>query len=197
MPHVSRERGHVTTLLQRWAQGDREALDGVMPLVYGELRRLAQSYLQGERPNHTLQATALVNEAYLRIVDAKHRHFENRSEFFAVAARAMRHILVDHARQKRAAKRGGGVTYISFDEAKGPAPSNAVDIMALDEVLEDLIQQDERQAKVVELRYFCGLTIDETANVLKISPATVSREWNMARAWLRRALRHRTQCGAK
>lgn len=195
MPEASRERGQVTEMLRRWAQGDREALDGVMTLVYGELRRLAHSYLQGERPDHTLQATALVNEAYLRLVDAEYRHIEKRSEFFAVAAQAMRRILVDHARRKQAAKRGGGVTYISFDEGKGPPTSNAVDIVALDEVLEDLVQQDERQAKVVELRYFCGLTIDETAKVLKISPATVSREWNMARAWLRRALRHRAQCG--
>lgn len=195
MPQASRERGQVTEMLRRWAQGDREALDSVMTLVYGELRRLAHSYLRGERPDHTLQATALVNEAYLRLVDAEYRHIEKRSEFFAVAAQAMRRILVDHARQKRASKRGGGVTYISFDEGKGPPTSNAVDIVALDEVLEDLVQQDERQAKVVELRYFCGLTIDETAKVLKISPATVSREWNMARAWLRRALRHRTQSG--
>lgn len=174
----------VTRMLLGWGEGDREALDGLLPLVYKELRRLAQSYLSSERPNHTLQATALVNEAYLRLVDEEHRHVANRSQFFAVAAQAMRRILIDHARRKRSAKRGGGVAPVTLDEGKG-APEEAVDVLALDLALRELAELDPRQARLVELRYFGGLTIEETATVMDISPATVTREWKLARAWLR------------
>jgi RNA polymerase sigma factor (TIGR02999 family) len=179
------EPGDVTQMLLGWGKGDREALDQLLPVVYKELRRLAQSYLKSERPNHTLQATALVNEAYLRLVDEEHRHVENRSQFFAVAAQAMRRILIDHARRKRSEKRGGGVAPVTLDEGKGAPSEDPVDVLALDLALRELAEVDPRQARVVELRYFGGLSIEETAKVLEISTATVAREWTLARAWLR------------
>lgn len=181
--------GDVTLLLRRWSGGDRGALDALMPIVYQELRKLAQSYFRNERTDHTLQATALVNEAFLRLTKDEAREVTNRAHFFAVAAQAMRRILIDHARQARAAKRGGGETLLSFEEAKGtPRDNEAVDILALDILLRQLSVIDERQAQVVEMRYFGGLSIEETAEVMEISPATVKREWNMAKAWLRREL---------
>lgn len=180
--------GDVTRLLQRWSDGEGDALDELMPIVYKELRKLAQSYFRGERSDHTLQATALVNEAFLRLNKDQNRNVENRAHFFAVAAQAMRRILIDHARQKRAAKRGGGEAVISFDEAKGSPRDESIDVLALDILLRQLAAIDPRQAQVVEMRYFGGLSIDETARVLEISPATVKREWNMAKAWLRREM---------
>jgi RNA polymerase sigma factor (TIGR02999 family) len=177
--------GDVTQMLLGWGKGDREALDRLLPVVYKELRRLAQSYLRSERPDHTLQATALVNEAYLRLVDEEHRHVENRSQFFAVAAQAMRRILIDHARRRRSEKRGGGAAPVTLDEGKGPTSEGPVDLLALDLALGKLAEMDPRQAKLVELKYFGGLNIEETASALGISTATVAREWTLARAWLR------------
>lgn len=182
--------GQVTQLLLSWGKGDRNALDRMMPLIFQELRRLAQSYLRQERPDHTLQATALVHEAYLRLVDRKHQHIETRSQFFAVAAQAMRRILIDHARRKRAAKRGGGERKITFDDAAGNPKAEPVDLLALDDALNALASEDARKAKVVELRYFGGLSLEETAEVLGVSRITVSREWQMAKAMLQRLMRH-------
>jgi RNA polymerase sigma factor (TIGR02999 family) len=160
-----------------------------MPAVYKELKRLARSYLRNERPNHTLQATALVNEAYLRLIDQRNVTWQNRAHFFGVAAQAMRRILVDHARKKQAAKRGRGERNVSFDEAKATPKKNQVDLVALDDCLADLEQIDERQCRIVELKYFVGLSVEETAEILDLSTSTVKREWAVAKAWLRRELR--------
>jgi RNA polymerase sigma factor (TIGR02999 family) len=178
--------GEITGLLKRWSDGDRSALDELMPIVHQELRRLAQSYFRNERTDHTLQATALVNEAFLRLIQGG--PIENRSHFFAVSARAMRQILIDHARQKRAAKRGGGDVALAFDEAKGTPGPDPVDVLELDILLKRLAELDPRQAEVVEVRYFAGLSVEETAEVLGTSTATVKRDWNLAKAWLRREL---------
>ncbi len=159
-----------------------------MPLVYKELRRVAQHYLNGERPGHTLQSTALVNEAYVRMVEQDFPQWKNRAHFFAVAAQLMRQILVDHARSQRAAKRGGSVCRLALEEAEEtPLPAD-VDIVALDDALNTLAAMDEQQSRVVELKFFGGLTIDDTAEVLGISPSTVKRDWITARAWLHREL---------
>jgi RNA polymerase sigma-70 factor (ECF subfamily) len=178
----------VTRLLIDWSKGDGAALDKLTPLVYDELRRLAHQYMSRERPGHTLQTTALVNEAYLRLVDQKQAHWQNRTHFFAVAARVMRHILIDHARQQVRAKRGGKTQRISLDEAAVMSPERAADLLALDEALDQLALIDERRSRVVELRYFGGLNIDETAEVLKVTPTTVSRDWRWAKAWLYKAV---------
>ena len=178
----------VTSLLIDWSNGDREALDKLTPLVHDELRRLAHIYMSRERPGHTLQTTALVNEAYLRLVDQKHSQWQNRAHFFAVASRVMRHILIDHARQQVRAKRGGKTQPISLDEAAVMSPERAADLLALDEALVKLATIDARRSRVVELRYFGGLNIDETAEVLKITPTTVSRDWRWAKAWLYKAV---------
>ena len=180
--------GDVTGLLKRWSDGDRSAFDELIPIVHQELRRLAQSYFRNERSDHTLQATALVNEAFLRLVQVQGGAVENRAHFFAVSARAMRQILIDHARQKRAAKRGGGDVAVTFDEAKGTPGPDPVDVLELDITLKRLAEIDPRQAEVVELRYFAGLSLEETAEVLGTSTATVKRDWNLAKAWLRREL---------
>ena len=183
----------VTRLLRRSAAGDRAALDELLPLVYDELHALARRHIAREAEGHTLQPTALVNEAYLRLVDQRKAGWRSRSHFLGLAARAMRRILVDHARRRRAAKRGGGAHRISLDEAveleprEWPAPG--VDLIALDAALEGLARLDERQGRIVELRFFGGLSVRETAGVLGISPATVKRDWSMARAWLYRELR--------
>ncbi len=178
---------NVTQLLADWSQGDREALDRLMPLVYDELRRLADSYLRRERRNHTLQPTALVHEAFVRLV-GQELHLENRAHFFGVAAQVMRCILVDHARAHLTAKRGGEAQRLSLEEAIDlPAPRE-VDLIALDDALTDLARFDPQQARIVELRYFGGLTIEEVAQVLDISPATVKREWHLARTWLHREI---------
>jgi len=178
----------VTDLLLSWRQGDAAALDRLVPLVYDELRRVAQRRLRGESPGHALQATALVHEVYLRLVDVDRMTLTSRAHFFGVAATLMRQILVDHARRQRADKRGGGVTMLSLDEASPAAWTSSVDLLALDEALDALSAIDARQCRVVELRFFAGLTIDEAATALGISPATVEREWALAKAWLFRRL---------
>lgn len=179
----------VTLLLDRINRGDGKAPEELLPHVYGELRKLAQSYLKLERPDHTLQATALVHEAYIRLVDWENVSWQNRAHFFAVAARVMRKILVDHAREKRAAKRNFGQK-MSLDEAISLPGQNdrGVDLIALDEALERLNKFDRTQSGIVELRFFGGLTIEETAHALGISPATVKREWAIARTWLFREI---------
>jgi RNA polymerase sigma factor (TIGR02999 family) len=178
----------VTDLLLSWRQGDAAALDRLVPLVYDELRRVARRHLRGESPGHALQATALVHEVYLRLVDVDRMTLTNRAHFFGVAATLMRQILVDHARRQRADKRGGDVTVLSLDEALPAAWTPSVDVLALDQALDALSAIDFRQCRVVELRFFAGLTIDEAAAALGISPATVEREWALARAWLFRRL---------
>jgi RNA polymerase sigma factor (TIGR02999 family) len=179
----------VTQLLLNWGNGDRAALDALAPMVYDELRRLAHAYLRRERPDHTLQGTALVNEAYLRLVDQRNVHWQNRAHFFGVAAQMIRRILVDHARGHQAAKRGAGAAKLSLDDALAVSGTGQdVNLVNLDEALKTLHDLDERQARIVELRYFTGLSIEETAEVVGISPATVKREWTSARAWLFREL---------
>jgi RNA polymerase sigma factor (TIGR02999 family) len=174
----------VTRLLQRWSVGRQDALDQLVPVIYGELRRLAASYLRRERADHTLQPTALVHEAFLKLVDQRDVRWQNRAHFFGIAAQLMRRILVDHARAHGASKRGAGERPLSLDEALVAAPSSDVDLLALDEALTRLAAIDSQQSQVVELRFFGGLTMEETAEVLHISPATVGREWTLARAWL-------------
>ena len=179
---------NVTQLLIDWSKGDKEALDNLVPLVYDELRRQAARYLRHERAGHTLQTTALIHEAYLRLVDQRNVHWQNRAHFFGIAAQMMRRILVDHARTKKRAKRGGSDIRVSFSEATLKAPDQDLDIVALDEALEHLAEIDEQQSKIVELRFFSGLTVEETAEVMGISAATVKRNWSMAKAWLHREI---------
>lgn len=178
----------VTQLLVAWGNGDAAALDRLMPLVYAELRRLARHYMSRERLGHTLQTTALVNEAYLRLVVQENIHWENRAHFFGIAARLMRQILIEHARGRGAAKRGGAQLRLSLSRVDRLASRPDVDLLALDEALRRLEALDPQKSRIVELRYFGGLGIEETAEVLGISPATVKREWSMARAWLRSEL---------
>ena len=174
----------VTELLRSWRQGDAAALDRLIPLVHSELRRVARSHFRRERAGHTLQATALVHEVYVRLVDLDRITVNDRTHFFAVAARLMRQILVDHARRKRADKRGRGVTILSLDEVSPVSSTPIVDVLALDRALETLSSRDARQCRVVELRFFGGLSIDEADEALGVSAATVEREWAMAKAWL-------------
>jgi RNA polymerase sigma-70 factor, ECF subfamily len=174
----------VTQLLARWSSGDRNAGEALIPLVYGELRRLARSFFRRQRSNHTLQSTALVHEAYMRLLGHEEVHFENRAHFFAVAAQLMRRILVDHARKHSAAKRGGSNVTLVLDEAIAASAKSEVDLEGLDDALSSLAALDARQASIVEMRFFGGLSIEETAKVLDISPATVKREWTTARTWL-------------
>jgi RNA polymerase sigma factor (TIGR02999 family) len=178
----------VTELLQQWSQGDDAALAELTPLVYEELRRLAHHYMEGERPDHTLQTTALVNEAYLRLADQTSPNWQSRAHFFAVAARAMRRILVSYARSNRAQKRGGGAGTIELDEAAILSPEQSNEIVDVHEALERLGRLDERKARVVELKYFGGLNHDEIAEVMKISTITVRRDWVFAKAWLHNEL---------
>jgi RNA polymerase sigma factor (TIGR02999 family) len=173
----------VSELLAKWSAGDREALDALLPLIYTELRRLAHHYLQMERPGHTLQSTALVHEAYLRLSNQGSAHFKNRAHFFAVSAQLMRQILVEYARSRRAAKRDGGCR-LTLDDAVGLIKNRGVDLVALDDALKDLARLDPQQCLIVELRFFSGLSIEETSQVLGISPATVKRHWTTARLWL-------------
>lgn len=175
---------NVTALLLKWREGDRAALDSLIPVVYGELQRLARARLRGERHADSLQTTALVHEAYLRLVDINRITFENRAHFFAVAARLMRQILVDHARRRRAEKRGGGSARMLIEGVLPAASPNIVDVLALDVALDGLSRVDERLCRVVELKFFAGLTIDETAVALEVSRATVERDWAIAKAWL-------------
>jgi RNA polymerase sigma-70 factor (ECF subfamily) len=179
---------NITQLLGKWGQGDRAALEELLPLVYAELRRLARHYLARERPNQTLQPTALVNEAYLRLIDQRVSHWQNRSQFFGVAAQLMRRILVDHARGVQAAKRGGQQYAVSLSQADATSVEPELDVLALHESLNELAEADAQQAQIVELRYFGGLTTNETAEVLGVSDTTVEREWRSARAWLRTRL---------
>ena len=179
----------VTALLRAWGSGDREAGERLVPLIYRELRRQASRYLRRERRDHTLPATALVHEAYLRLV-GEPAPWENRAHFFGVAARVMRQVLVDHARRHGAAKRGGGWARVSLEGPAGSpiAPERELDLVVLDRALEELAELDPGKARVVELRFFGGLSLDETAETLGVSPSTVGREWRMARAWLRRSI---------
>jgi RNA polymerase sigma factor (TIGR02999 family) len=173
----------VTDLLVAWSNGDKLAYDQLVPLVYDELHRLAHRYMSGERPGHTLQTTALVDEAYLRLVNQK-VHWQNRSHFFAIAAEVMRRILVDYARRRRYAKRGGDAQKVELDEAMIMARERSRELIALDDALKRLAEFDERKSRVVELRFFGGLSVEETADVLKVSVNTVKRDWSTARAWL-------------
>ena len=184
------ESTDVTILLDRINEGDGKAPEELLPLVYGELRKLAHSYLQNERSNHTLQATALVHEAYIRLVDWEKVSWQNRAHFFAVAANVMRKILVDHAREKKAQKRDSGQK-LSLDEAVSfpNQKTREIDLIALDDALESLAKFDKTQSKIVELRFFGGLTIEETAHALKISASTVKREWTVAKTWLFREIK--------
>jgi RNA polymerase sigma factor (TIGR02999 family) len=174
----------ITQLLEDWSNGNQAALDKLYPLVYEELRRMARRHLRRERKDHTLQTTALINEAYLRLVDQKHVHWQNRAHFFGISAQIMRRILIDHARRYNYAKRGAGAQKISLDESAMVARDRATELLSLDEALHSLAEIDPRRSRVVELRFFGGLDNDEIAAVLKISPNTVTRDWNLARAWL-------------
>jgi RNA polymerase sigma factor (TIGR02999 family) len=184
-----RKAAAITQMLREWSDGKAEALENLLPLVYAELHRQAASFLRKERPGHTLQTTALINEAYLRLIDRRSVNWQNRAHFFAVAAQAMRRILVDYAKAKHRQKRGGdrirlsleGVTLVASKEA-------SIDLIALDEALDKLAERDKQQARVVELRYFSGLSLEETGEVLRVSRATVARDWEAARAWLHREL---------
>jgi RNA polymerase sigma factor (TIGR02999 family) len=179
---------NVTQLLIGWGNGEDEALDKLVPLVYDELRRQAARYLRHERAGHTLQTTALIHEAYLRLIDQKNVHWQNRAHFFGIAAQMMRRILVDHDRTKKRAKRGGSAVRISLSDTTLKSAGQDLDIVALDEALNRLAEIDEQQSRIVELRFFSGLTVEETAEVLSISTATVKRDWSMAKAWLHREL---------
>jgi RNA polymerase sigma factor (TIGR02999 family) len=174
----------VTQLLIAWSEGDKTALDQLMPLVHEELRRLAHHYMSRERAGHTLQTSALVNEAYLRLVHRESVHWQNRAHFFAIAAQLMRSILVDHARSHAYQKRGGGARKITLDEGMLVSQKRAAEVVALDEVLTELAAIDPQQSRIVELKFFGGLTIEETSEVMDLSPATIKREWSTAKAWL-------------
>jgi RNA polymerase sigma factor (TIGR02999 family) len=178
----------VTQLLQAWSEGDEQALGRLIPLVHKELHRLARRYMAGESPGHTLQTTALVNEAYLRLVDVKNVSWQNRAHFFGVSAQLMRRILVDLARSRHAVKRGGHANALSFEEALIASPERSADVVALDDALKVLASIDPRRSRVVELRFFGGLSVAEAAEVLKISPETVMHDWKLAKAWLLREL---------
>ena len=180
-------RPDITALLAAWGQGDERAADKLIPLVYDELRRIAAHALRGEAAGHTLQTTALVHETYLRMVDQRAADWHNRAQFFGVAARVMRRVLVDHARERLASKRGGGATRVTLENIPGK-PDEGVDVLTLNDALDDLARIDPLQARLIELRYFTGLNIEETAEALQVSPSTVKREWAVARAWLRREL---------
>lgn len=181
----------VTQLLVAWRSGDKAALDALVPLVHRQLRELAAGYLAGERPGHMLQPTALVNEAYVRLVVWKDVRWENRAHFFGMAAQIMRHILVDAARARRRAKRGGDRLHVSLSSAGEVAAPESADLVALDDALNELHARDERKSRIVELRYFAGLSLEETAHVLEVSVGTVRRDWSFARAWLQRELSRR------
>jgi RNA polymerase sigma factor (TIGR02999 family) len=179
----------VTQLLANWSKGDASALDELMPLVYGELRRLAGAYLRRERSNHTLQSTALVHEAFMRLVNQHDVQWRNRAHFYAIAAQMIRRILVDYARSQHAEKRGSGAIKLELDEAMAVAQTGTdIDLLGLNDALDALAELDERQSRIVELRFFAGLSIEETAEVMHLSPASIKREWQTARAWLFRRM---------
>ena len=180
MPAIPEE---ITQLLMNWSQGDKAALDQLVPLVYPELRRLAKRHMNRENPGHTLQTSALINEAYLKLVNQQNVQWQNRAHFF-VAFQVMRHILVDHARTRNYAKRGGGASRLPLDDAVALTERRAAELIALDDALRDLARLDERRSQIIELRFFGGLSLEETAQVLNISPSTVQREWRATKAWL-------------
>jgi len=188
MTTPSPPRQEVTQLLDDWSGGDERALDKLVPLMQPELHRLAHHYMSRERAGHTLQTTAILNEAYLRLVDNPQPSWQNRTHFMAAAAQLMRRIMVDHARKRYSLKRGAGALRVTLDEAAWVTETRSEELLALDEVLDELTAQDPRKSHIVELRYFGGLTVEETAEFLKLSPRTVEREWTMAKAWLYRAL---------
>ena len=185
---MSARPGEITELLLSWRKGDTRALDQLMPRVYEELRRIAKRYMAAERPEHTLQSAALINEAYLRLIDYKEMAWQDRTHFFAVAAQAMRRVLVDHARARQTSKRGGAMPKAPLDEAALEGREPAVELIALDKALRALAEIDPRKSQVVEMRYFGGLTAEESAEVLGVSPLTVMRDWRAAKAWLLRAI---------
>jgi RNA polymerase sigma-70 factor, ECF subfamily len=191
MPNQSQRgdatRGDITALLEAWREGDQTALEKLTPIVYKELHRLAGRYMRGERPGHSLQTTDLVNEAYMRLVDYKRMHWQNRAHFFAVSAQLIRRILVDHAR-RRNLKRGAGIRHVSLDEVAVAGGGRSADLVALDDAMKALAQVDPRKERVVEMRFFGGLSVEETADVLKVSTVTVMRDWSTAKAWLYREL---------
>ncbi len=178
---------NISRLLRAWSDGDQSALNGLTPVVYRELRRLAHHYMDGERPGHTLQTTALVNEAYLRLVDYKRMKWQDRAHFFAVSAQVMRRILVDHARSHNI-KRGAGVQHVSLDDVAVVGGDRSGDLVALDDAMNELARLDPRKVQIIEMRFFGGLSVEETAEVLKLSPATVRRDWSIAKFWLYREL---------
>ena len=178
---------NVSALLRAWSDGDQNALDRLTPIVYEELHRLAQRYMKHERPGHSLQATALVNEAYMRLVDYQRMQWKDRAHFFAVSAQLMRRILVEHARRHNL-KRGGGLRHVSLDEAAVMGGNRSADLVAIDDAMNALARLDPRKVQVVEMRFFGGLSVEETAEVLKVSPVTVMRDWSTAKAWLHREL---------
>jgi RNA polymerase sigma factor (TIGR02999 family) len=184
----------INRLLRAWSDGDQRALGELTPIVYAELRRLAHRYMRGERPGHSLQTTALVNEAYIRLVDYKRMQWQDRAHFFAVSAQLMRRILVEHARGRNL-KRGRGMQHVSLDEAVVVAEAPGADLIALDDALNALARLDPRKVRVVEMRFFAGLSVEETAMVLKVSPVTVRRDWSSAKIWLYRALTGETDDG--
>src|SRR5713101_1593016 len=186
--------GDVSTLLRAWSGGDPGALEKLTPIVYEELRRLARRYMRGERPGHSLQTAALVNEAYIRLVDYKRMQWQNRAHFFAVSAQLMRRILVEHARRHNL-KRGGGVQHVSLEEAAVVGSHRAADLVALDDAMNALARLDPRKVQVVEMRFFGGLSVEETAEVLKVSAVTVRRDWSTAKAWLYREMGGGTTSG--
>ena len=185
MPDIPQE---ITQLLMSWSQGEKAALDHLVQLVYPELRRLAKRYMARESPEHTLQTSALINEAYLKLVDQKNVEWQNRAHFYAVAAQVMRHILVDHARSRNYAKRGGGALKLPLDEAAALTEQRATELIALDDALTNLAGLDARKSQIIELRFFGGLSMEETAEVMKISPSTVQREWRAAKAWIHHSM---------
>ena len=184
----------VSQLLRAWSDGDQSALERLTPIVYAELRRLAHRYMRGERSGHSLQTTALVNEAYIRLVDYKRMQWQDRAHFFAVSAQLMRRILVERARRQNL-KRGAGVPHVSLDEAAMVGGDRSADLVALDDAMNDLARLDPRKVQVVEMRFFGGLSVDETAEVLKVSPVTVRRDWSSAKVWLYGAMTGRTGDG--
>jgi RNA polymerase sigma factor (TIGR02999 family) len=178
----------ITQLLRAWSDGDQTALERLAPLVYAQLHRLARGYMRGERPGHLLQSTALINEAWLRLIDSKDIEWHNRAHFFGAAAQMMRRILVDFARERGAARRGGSAQPVALEDAVLVSADRGAEILALDEALDTLAEFDARKSQIVEMRFFGGLSVEETGEVLKVSPRTVKREWNLARAWLYREL---------
>jgi RNA polymerase sigma factor (TIGR02999 family) len=188
MPAIATKQSDVTQLLRAWSQGDQSVLDELYQAVYDELHRLAHRYMRRENAGHTLQTTALVNEAYLRLAEAKDLNWQDRAHFFAVSANVMRRILIDEARARRAERRGGGDLVIAIDEALDAEKPEDLDLIALDLALQGLAKVNQRQSKVVELRYFGGLSVDNTATVLGVSPDTVMRDWRFAKAWLKREM---------